>query len=52
MMKLRTQLSLGYGLIFAFMIVIAVVTYRGLISSAETAERVSHTHEVIEAGRE
>ena len=46
-MKLRKQLFSGYVLIFVFMIVIAVVTYLGVVSLTETADWVSHTHEVI-----
>ena len=46
-MKIWTQLVLGFVLIFAFMIGIALVTYWALASSTETAKWVSHTHEVI-----
>ena len=46
-MKLRTQLLLGYVLVFAFMVAIAAVTYQRLTSLVTTAGWVSHTHEVI-----
>ena len=46
-MKLQTQLFLGYVLIFVLMIVIAAVTYQGITALTETAEWVSHTHQVI-----
>ncbi len=46
-MKLQTQLFLGYVLIFVLMIVIATVTYQGITALTETADWVSHTHQVI-----
>ncbi len=46
-MKLQTQLFLGYALVFFFMIVIAAVNYTGITKLTETAEWVSHTHQVI-----
>jgi len=46
-MKLRTLLSLGYILVFALMIVLATVTYRGFNSLNDTAEWVAHTQKVI-----
>jgi CheY-like chemotaxis protein len=46
-MKLRTQLLLGYTLVFALMIVIAAITFRGFTSQTDRAALVSHNHQVI-----
>ena len=46
-MKPRTQLVSGYVLVLVLMIVMPVVGYRGLTSLIDTADLVSHTHEVI-----
>ena len=46
-MKLRTQLFLGYTLVFALMLVIAAVSYTGFRSHMKTARWVAHTHEAI-----
>lgn len=46
-MKLQIQSFLSYVLIFVLMIVIATDTYRGITALTETANWVSHTHQVI-----
>ena len=46
-MNLRIQLFLGFSLVFVLMIVIAAFTYAGITALIETAEMVSHTHQVI-----
>jgi len=48
--KLRTRLLLGFGLVFAMMIGIAVTTYRGTTSQMAASDYVRHTHEVIAHG--
>jgi len=50
-MKKRTQLFGGYVLVFALMIVLAVLTYRGFTSLIESANWVEHTQEVIGKAR-
>ncbi len=46
-MRLRTQLLLGFLLVFALMIIIASVTYKGTTDLINTSKWVSHTHSVI-----
>ena len=51
-MKKRLQLirkaHLGFGAVFAVLLVVGVVSYRSLGLSAETEQWVQHTHEVLE----
>ena len=46
-MKLRTQLFLGYLLVFSLMLVTVAVSYRCFSSHADTTRRVVHTLEVV-----
>ena len=46
-MKLKTQLFYGYCLVFLLMIIIAIISYRGINSLLETTKWVVHTEEVI-----
>jgi two-component system sensor histidine kinase/response regulator len=51
-MKKRLQLirkaHLGFGAVFAVLLVVGIVSYRSLAASAETERWVQHTHEVLE----
>jgi PAS domain S-box-containing protein len=49
-MKLRTQLFLGYALVFAFMLFSTVLNYQIHRSLLETRSGVEHSHEVIARG--
>lgn len=46
-MKFKTKLSLGYGILIAFMIMIAVIVFINVNNLIETQKRVDHTWEVI-----
>ncbi len=46
-MKLRTQLILGYTVVFALMIMIAGITYRSTHLLLQTQQHVTHTHNII-----
>ncbi len=50
-MKLRTQLFPGYVLVLVLMIAMAGVANHGPTSLTDTADWVSHTHEVMGKGR-
>lgn len=45
-MKMRTQLLLGYAMVFTLMILIAGVMYQSINAMTETQKWVNHTHKV------
>ncbi len=50
-LKIKTKLSLGYGVMIALLLIISTVTHNGIKSLINTSYWVEHTHEVIEVGK-